>query len=119
MPSSIVGRDADGSSIEIPLTRMTLLVVVKPGCLGCREFLHAADHELAGLELVLVSEVADDRGEWRDARAVLIAPAWIEAQRLIAAPSYALLSARTRRLIAEGAAFAVSQVMSEIASHVS
>ncbi len=116
VPTSIVGRGPDGAVVEFQFVRTTLLVVVKPRCDGCREFLLGAPTEFAGLDVVLISAVADRDGEWLNTRPVLVAPAWIESQRLMAAPSYALINGATGRLIAEGVVFSASQVRAEIDS---
>ncbi len=112
---TLVGRGHGGSVERVDIRRRTLIVVVKPYCDGCRDFLSAADDDFAAVDVVLVSAVSDPDGQWRDTRPVLTAPEWIEAQRLIAAPSYALIDPATGRLIAEGAAFSRSQVAVEIA----
>lgn len=106
-------EDVRGASVEI--TSTTLVAVVKPACEGCRAFTHGDLGPLASLPIVLVSATAGP--DWDDAaRAVLVAPEWVESSGVRGAPHYVLVDA-TGRVLTEGVLFSAVQVAAEIAGH--
>ncbi|MHB1970293.1 MAG: hypothetical protein ACYCPK_08705 [Acidimicrobiales bacterium] len=108
-------RLGDGRGGAVEITRTTLVAVVKPACEGCRAFTHGDLGPLADLRVVLVSASADP--DWDDAaRAVLVAPEWVEASGVRGAPHYVLVDG-TGHVLTEGVLFSADQVAAEIADH--
>jgi hypothetical protein len=113
-PQVIMGITPDGKERRIELRSMTLVVVVKPDCDGCRDFLRSDLHELSDVEVVIVSAVSSE--EWVDAlNDVLVAPELMKELDIRSAPFYVLIDPSSLRVVTEGVVFGPSQVAAEIA----
>ncbi len=113
---SLAGHWSNGGDVVVALTSLTLLIVIKSNCDGCREFLHAELDEFAGLEIVFVSGTEDTDHEWNDSRRpVLIAPDVLAALDVRWPPMYVLIDPVANAVRVEGVLFGPSQVAAEIA----
>jgi hypothetical protein len=116
-PESLSGHWLNGDEATIALTRLTLVVVIKSNCDGCREFLYANLEAFRDLDVVFVSATDDALGEWAEApRRVLVAPALLASLEVTWPPFYVLIEPATRLVVCEGVVFAPAQVATEIAS---
>ncbi len=114
-PTSLRGHWSNGEDVTIELTELTLVVVIKTRCDGCRDFVRDPGHELDGLTVVVVSATDDDEGEWDEAlRPVLVAPEALKDLNVRWPPFYVLVDPATRRVITEGVVFGPSQVAEEV-----
>jgi hypothetical protein len=111
-----VGRWSSGGDAVVTLTGLTLLVVIKAHCDGCRAFLDADLGEFAGLDVVFVSGAEDTENEWTNPRRpVLIAPDVLLALDVRWPPFYVLIDPVAKVVRGEGVLFGPSQVAAEIA----
>lgn len=116
-PTTFQGHSLDGEERTFVLTRITLVVAVKPHCDGCHAFIHGDVSALKGVDVLLVSALSSDDGEWdAAARDVVIAPQLLEELEIRSAPHYVVIDPATSRVVAEGVPFAPGQVASEIAT---
>ena len=117
-PGSFSGRDGDGRLFTRSFDRFTLVVAVKPSCDGCREFVQSSLDELQSVDLVVISQLPDETGEWRgSAQPVVVAPELWATLDIRSAPFYVLVDPQRERVVTEGVVFAPSQVADEIAEH--
>jgi hypothetical protein len=111
------GTTQSGEEQLILLRGLTLIAAVKPHCDGCHDFIFGDLHELAALDVVVVSASASDDGEWEGARQpVLVSPEALADLDVRSAPHYVLVDPTATRVVAEGVLFSPAQVASEIAS---
>lgn len=116
-PRVLRGYGPGGEPRTVALTRMTLLVVIKPHCDGCRDFLYGERDAFANVDVALVSATASE--EWLDApRDVLVAPRLLDELEIRSAPFYVLIDPSDERVVCEGVPFALAHVASEIARYV-
>lgn len=114
VPTVLRGRGPSGAERTVTLERVTLVVVLKPRCDGCADFLASDWHELEGVEVVVVS--GDQDREWAESdREVLIAPEWLADLDFRGAPAYLLIDPATNSVLTEGVLFSPGQVANEIA----
>jgi len=112
-PRELRGRNLAGDERTVELTSMTLIASVKPSCDGCWQFVHGDLHELAHVEVVVVS-ATDGEGEWSSAaRDILVAPALLNELDIRSAPYYVLIDPATLTVVTEGALLSPSQVAQE------
>ena len=98
-------------------TRTTVVVAVKPGCDGCRDFV-SGDYCLGEFVDVVVAAECDD-DTWRDGRGVVVAPQLWRDLEIRSAPFYVVIDPVRRLVVAEGSVFSPIQVATEIASRLS
>ncbi|HEY5438038.1 MAG TPA: hypothetical protein VIJ99_03980 [Acidimicrobiales bacterium] len=116
-PDSLSGYWSNGTDAVMALTRLTLLVAIKPNCDGCRAFLDAPLHEFEGVDVVFVAALDDD--EWAgSSRRVLIAPDALDRLDVRWPPFYVLIDPLAHAVIREGVVFGPSQVAAEIAQFI-
>jgi hypothetical protein len=114
------GTTQSGDERLIHLQGLTLIAAVKPHCDGCRDFIFGDLHELAALDVIVVSASASDDGEWEGAlQPVLVAPEALAALDVRSAPHYVLVDPSAKRVVTEGVLFSPVQVASEIAPFLS
>lgn len=117
-PTSLRGYWLSGEAVTIEIDAPTLVVVIKPHCDGCREFVHSSLDELAGQRVVIVSATKDLGGEWDGARQrVLVSPEVLDVLDVKSPPFYVLIDSQTHRVVLEGVVFGPSQVAQEIARY--
>jgi hypothetical protein len=117
VPARATGTRRDGTPWTVTLASPTLIVAVKAQCDGCRPFVLADLPELAGVELLVVSQSAGDP-DWDGAvRDVLVSPALLEDLDVRWPPFYLLVDPATGRVLVEGVVFAPAQVAAEIAPY--
>jgi hypothetical protein len=115
VPRTVRATTLAGEAREVELAGPTLLVVVKPGCDGCRPFVLDELVELEGVPLVVLSPVAAPPDEWaRARREILVAPEALAALEVRFPPVYLLVDP-ARGVLAEGTLFDPAQVAAEIA----
>jgi hypothetical protein len=96
---------------------LTLLVVIKTNCDGCRDFLFADLAAFAGVDVLFVCATDETNDEWKDApRPVLIAPEALLALDVRWPPLYLLVDPVAGVVRTEGVLFGPSQVAAEIES---
>ncbi|HEY5111006.1 MAG TPA: hypothetical protein VII67_01610 [Acidimicrobiales bacterium] len=111
------GVSLSGEDHTIEFSRLTLVAAVKPHCDGCHDFIFGDLSEFRAVDVVIVSALASDDGEWDDAtQPILVAPDAMKELRILAAPHYVLVDPRIARVVAEGVIFSPVQVAHEIAS---
>jgi hypothetical protein len=116
-PARAEGRAMDSSPVSIVFDHLTLVVAVKAGCDGCRDFLFSDLHELAGVTVVVASASDDGAAEWSGAaRPVVVAPQLLAALDVRWPPFYVLVDPDGPRVVAEGVVFSAAQVAKEIES---
>lgn len=116
-PVVLTGLTVDGAARSVPLSRVTVVAVVKPHCDGCRDFLRSDRAALGGVDVVVISAEVDE--EWRGAPCeVLIAPAVIDELEVRGAPWYLVIDPARRRVVGEGTLFSARQVAEEVAPFV-
>ncbi len=114
-PHELTGLTLEGAPWSRQLSRLTLVVAVKPDCDGCSDFVEGKLDALSDVDVVVISAEASDG--WRaERRAVVVSPASFEQLHILAAPFYVLIDAERGRVVGEGSVFNVSQVAAEIAS---
>ena len=115
-PSVLRGRSLSGDDLVLELSELTLIVAIKPNCDGCRDFVHGDLHDLADVNVVVVSATRGD-AEWDNARrTIVVAPDLFDELDIRSAPFYVLIDPTSSRVIYEGVIFGPAQVASEIAS---
>jgi hypothetical protein len=115
-PSQLTGQWSTGGDATIPLSGLTLLIIIKSNCDGCHDFLFSDLREFAAIDVLFVSAMDDTNGEWSDApRPVLIAPEALVALDVKWPPYYVLVDAVAGVVRTEGVLFGPSQVAAEIA----
>lgn len=113
-PRVLVGTGRRGEERRIELRRTTLVVAVKADCDGCRDFVHGDLRELSSVDVVVISNVANE--EWLDApNDVLVAPELLRELDIRSAPFYVLIDPSSSRVVREGVVFGPAQVAAEIA----
>jgi hypothetical protein len=101
----------------VSLATLTLLVVIKANCDGCRDFLFSDLEEFADIHVLFMSATDDTDNEWIDApRPVLIAPDALLALDVKWPPFYLLVDPIAGLVRTEGVLFGPSQVAAEITS---
>jgi hypothetical protein len=114
-PHELIGVTLDGTPWSRQLSRLTLVVAVKPECDGCSDFVEGKLGDLSHVDVVVISAEANDA--WRaEHREVVISPLSFEQLQILAAPFYVLIDAPQGRVVSEGSVFSPSQVAQEIAS---
>ncbi|HEY5265256.1 MAG TPA: hypothetical protein VIJ40_00420 [Acidimicrobiales bacterium] len=114
--SELRGTLHSGEEITVVLSRLTLIVAVKPHCDGCHEFVFGDLSELNGVDVVFLSASASDDGEWGGAtQRVLVSPEAMRELDIRSAPHYVLIDPVRSRVVTEGVLFSPAQVASEIA----
>ena len=115
-PKTLRGHWSQGDAASIVLVELTLVVAIKPRCDGCREFVTGSLDELDGVNVVLVSSIDDDGGEWAHAqRPILVAPEALKALGVGGPPFYVLVDPATGRVVTEGVVYGSAQVAEEVA----
>jgi hypothetical protein len=115
----LAGITLEGQPFEHHLTRLTLLVAIKPNCDGCREFVESELKELSvlGLDIVLVSATVGEQDEWMKSRhPIVVAPALLESLEISWPPFYVLIDAEKQLVVLEGVVFGPAQVADEVGS---
>jgi hypothetical protein len=113
----MTGRWSNGGDALVSFARLTLLVVIKSNCDGCRDFLFSGLEEFVDIDVVFLSATDDTDLEWIDGpRPVLIAPDALLALDVKWPPFYVLVDPIAGLVRSEGVLFGPSQVAAEIAS---
>ncbi|MGC2168306.1 MAG: hypothetical protein WA580_04310 [Acidimicrobiales bacterium] len=113
-PHELTGLTLEGTPWSRQLSRLTLVVAVKPDCDGCHDFVEGNLDDLSHVDVVVLSAEAHD--EWRaERRAVVVSPASLEELQIVSAPFYVLIDASRGRVVGEGSVFSPIQVAQEIA----
>ncbi len=116
-PASFMGKTLAGEPVTHRFDRLTLLVAVKNMCDGCRDFVQSDLHELATLQVVIVSATGDETGEWEGApRQVIVAPDVLRELDIRWPPFYVLIDPSRAAVVTEGVVFGPSQVAEEIST---
>jgi hypothetical protein len=116
-PSSLSGHWCEGDETTISLTDVTLVVAIKSHCDGCRAFINADLDELS-VPVLVISAEDDESSEWRGARqSVFVSPDAFRVLDVRSAPFYVLIDPIAERVVTEGVLFGLSQVATEIGSH--
>jgi hypothetical protein len=116
-PTQLTGQWSNGDAAKISLTTLTLLVVIKSNCDGCREFLYSDLAEFVDIDVHFLSGTDDTANEWFDApRSVLISPAALIELDVKWPPFYLLVDPIAGLVRTEGVLFGPSQVAAEIES---
>ena len=116
-PSEFSGHWSNGGDAVLTLNKLTLLVVIKANCDGCRDFLLSELTEFADIDVLFISATDDTNDEWVDApQPVLIAPDVLLALDVRWPPFYVLVDPIAGLVRTEGVLFGPSQVAKEIAS---
>lgn len=101
----------------VSLNKLTLLIVIKTNCDGCRDFLFSDLASFADIDVLFISATDDTHDEWVDApRPVLVAPDVLLALEVRWPPFYVLVDPIAGLVRTEGVLFGPSQVAMEIAS---
>ena len=101
---------------SLELTALTLLVVIKANCDGCRDFLHSDLDEFTGLDVIFVSANEDETASGSTRRRpVLVAPDALAELEVKWPPFYVLVDPSAGLVRAEGVLFGPAQVAAEIA----
>ena len=107
-----------GAEVKLELKGLTLVVAVKPNCDGCTSFVRSALEELAGFDVIIVSDTDDDDGEWTGARqAVLVSPEAFTSLDIRWPPFYVVIDPERAVVVGEGVVFSPSQVAEEVERH--
>jgi len=115
-PTQLTGHWANGDDANLKLTALSLLVVIKANCDGCRDFLFSDLDEFTGVDVIFVSANDDESGEWVDApRPVLISPEALTVLEVKWPPFYVLVDPNAGLVRTEGVLFGPAQVAAEIA----
>ncbi len=114
-PTSLTGRWSNGGDVVVTLTRLTLLIIIKSNCDGCRDF-YTGDLDLfAGRDVLFVSGAPDIDVECTDPqRPVLVAPDVLAELDVKWPPFYVLIDPAAAVVRCEGVLFGPSQVAAEI-----
>ena len=116
MPAAVIGQSLAGEPVTQPLQSLTLIVVIKPACDGCRDFVHSDLAELSLVPVIIVSAQPDLNGEWAGARQrVIVAPEVLADLDIRWPPCYVLVDPVGQRIVTEGVVFNAAQVAVEIA----
>ena len=111
-PSSYLVQFAGDSEQRRSFNALTLVVAVKPGCDGCRDFVEG-QHGLAEVVDVVVVAAIDDPA-WQERDVVVSSGLWRDLE-IRSAPFYVLIDPARALVVAEGSVFSPAQVAEEIA----
>ena len=112
-PSSYLVQIDGDIELRRNFSALTLVVAVKPGCDGCRDFVEG-EHGLGGFLSVVVVAALDDPA-WR-ARDVVVSPGLWRDLEIRSAPFYVVIDPTRALVVAEGSVFSGAQVAQEIAN---
>ena len=110
-----------GHPVRATFDALTVVVAVKEGCDGCRDFVFSTDAgALASRAVLVISAHEFSSDEWRAApRDVVVTPSLWSALDIRSAPFYVLVDPVASRVVSEGVVFAPEQVAREIDSFLS
>ncbi len=110
-PASYLAR-RNGAYEERIFGALTLVVVVKPGCDGCRAFVEG-EHDLDNeIDVLVVASLED--AAW-EGRAVIVSPGLWRDLDIASAPFYVVVDPARGLVVCEGSVFSPDQVAAEIA----
>jgi hypothetical protein len=113
-PSSYLVHLSGDNEQRRHFSALTLVVAVKPGCDGCRDFIEGG-HDLEKVVDVVVVAALDDPA-W-EARDVVVSSGLWRDLEIRSAPFYVLVDAARSLVVAEGSVFSAAQVAEEIAEY--
>ncbi len=112
-PTGYTGVDARGRSVQVRFSRPSVVIAVKPGCDGCREFLDSSP-TILGLDVHVVAEREDPA--WAlAATSVVVSPELWRDLQILSAPYFVLVDPLATCVVGEGSVFSLSQVLDEVA----
>ena len=115
-PRHFRGRRLNGELVQGEFERLTLILVIKEDCLGCRSVLEAPADAFGEVATMIVAARASREAGWESTpHRLLISELLLQELEVLYPPFYVLIDPAQQEIVTEGVIFDSQQVREEIA----